>query len=389
MVQNKPLKIVYCIPSLAVVGGGQRILAIKANYFVEEFGYEIHVIVTDNGKISPYFHLHPSIQIHNLDINYDRVVPLYKRFFSYFHKRCLHKRRLNACLKQLMPDFTILMLRRELSFIMDMADDSIKIAENHFERHSYLNNANYGLLHYFPKFVWRKWQKIQIECLKRIQRFVVLTYEDEKQWFELDNITVIPNPLTFIPEHKSFCNSKQVIAVGRYVNQKGFDLLISAWQMIASKHQDWTLKIYGDGPLREMLQRKVIDAGLSDSGKLEFPVKDIAAKYAKSSVFVLSSRFEGFGLVIVEAMACGLPVVSFDCPCGPKDIISDHVDGILVKTGDVEELARQISYLIEHDEIREQMGKRALENVQRYKIENIAILWRDLFNALLQEKNNK
>ena len=127
MVQNKPLKIVYCIPSLAVVGGGQRILAIKANYFVEEFGYEIHVIVTDNGKISPYFHLHPSIQIHNLDINYDRVVPLYKRFFSYFHKRCLHKRRLNACLKQLMPDFTILMLRRELSFIMDMADDSIKI----------------------------------------------------------------------------------------------------------------------------------------------------------------------------------------------------------------------------------------------------------------------
>lgn len=122
---------------------------------------------------------------------------------------------------------------------------------------------------------------------------------------------------------------------------------------------------------------------------MEFPVKDIAAKYAESSVFVLSSRFEGFGLVIVEAMACGLPVVSFDCPCGPKDIISDHVDGILVKTGDVEELARQISYLIEHDEIREQMGKRALENVQRYKIENIAILWRELFYTLLQEKNNK
>lgn len=106
------------------------------------------------------------------------------------------------------------------------------------------------------------------------------------------------------------------------------------------------IKIYGDGPLRERLQRKVIDVGLSDSCKLEFPVKDIAAKYAESSVFVLSSRFEGFGLVIVEAMACGLPVVSFDCPCGPKDIISDHVDGILVKTGDVEELARQISYLM-------------------------------------------
>ena len=174
-----------------------------------------------------------------------------------------------------------------------MADRSIKIAENHFEKHSYLNNANYALLRYFPKCIWRKWQRIQIECLKKVERFVVLTYEDEKQWFELDNITVIPNPLTFIPEHKSFCNSKQVIAVGRYVNQKGFDLLISAWQMIASKHQDWTLKIYGDGPLRERLQRKVIDAGLSDSCKLEFPVKDIAAKYA-DEVIVLSEKVQKY-----------------------------------------------------------------------------------------------
>lgn len=389
MILNKSLKIVYCIPSLAIVGGGQRILAIKANYFVEKLGYEVHVIVTDNGNVPPYFHLHPSIQIHDLAINYDRVVPLYRRFFSYFYKRHLHKKRLNACLKKLNPDFTIIMLRREISFIMSMQDSSIKIAENHFEKHSYLNNADYSLLRYFPKIAWRKWQKIQMECLKKMHRFVVLTYEDEKQWTELDNITVIPNSLTFIPEKKSSCTSKQVIAVGRYVNPKGFDLLIAAWEKIAPKHKDWVLKIYGDGPLREALQAKVDAVGLSTSCILELPVKDIAAKYAESSIFVLSSRFEGFGLVMVEAMACGLPVVSFDCSCGPKDIISNHEDGILVEAGNVEELARQIAYLIEHDEIREQMGQRALENVQRYKIENIAVLWQDLFKELLQEKKSK
>ena len=123
--------------------------------------------------------------------------------------------------------------------------------------------------------------------------------------------------------------------------------------------------------------------------KLEFPVKDIAEKYAESSIFVLSSRFEGFGLVIVEAMACGLPVISFDCPCGPKDIIMNNKDGMLVSSGDVDGLVRQLLYLIEHDERRKQMGNSALVNVQRYKIENIAILWKDLFNMLLQEKNSK
>lgn len=389
MILNKPLKIVYCIPSLAVVGGGQRILAIKANYFVEKYGYEIHVVITDNGDKQPYFHLHPSIQVHNLDVNYDRVVPLYRRFFSYFYNRHLHKKRLNKCLKQLSPDFTVLMLRRELSFIMKMTDGSIKIAENHFEKHSYLNNANYGLLRYFPKFIWRKWQKKQIECLKKIRKFVVLTYEDAEQWDELNNVAVIPNPLTFIPTHISSYSSKQVIAVGRYVHQKGFDLLISAWKVIASKHKDWLLKIYGDGPLREALQQQINDAGIWDSCKLEFPVKDIAEKYAESSIFVLSSRFEGFGLVIVEAMACGLPVISFDCPCGPKDIIMNNKDGMLVSSGDVDGLVRQLLYLIEHDERRKQMGNSALVNVQRYKIENIAILWKDLFNMLLQEKNSK
>lgn len=353
------------------------------------YGYEIHIVITDNGDKKPYFDLHPSIRIHNLDINYDEALPLYKRFFCYAYKRAIHKKRLDRCLNQLKPDITILMLRRELSFINNITDGSLKIAENHFEKHSYLNNANYGLLRYIPRSIWERWQKLQIQYLKKMKRFVVLTYEDETQWSELDNIEVIPNPLTFISDSTSSYSNNQVIAVGRFVHQKGFDLLISAWKIVARKHADWSLKIYGDGPLRGILQQQIADEGLLDSCKLELPSNNISDKYAESSIFVLSSRYEGFGLVIVEAMSCGLPVVSFDCPCGPKDIITNYEDGILVKTGEIDSLAQQLLYLIEHDEERERMGKKALVNVQRYKIENIAVLWKNLFNVLMQEANNR
>lgn len=389
MEQKRTFKIVYCIPSLALVGGGQRILAIKANYFATHLGYEIHIVTTDNGDIPPFFHLDPSIKVHNLNINYDRYSPVYKRLFLYIYKRYLHKKRLKKCLAHIKADFTILMLRRELSFIEEMKDGSIKLAENHFEKHSYLNNANYSLLRYCPRFIWERWQLKQLECLKKIQRFIVLTHEDAKQWNELDNLVVIPNPLTFLPTKQSPVIAKQVIAVGRMEHQKGFDLLIDAWKIVAAKYNDWNLKIYGNGPLREELQLQINDSDLSGSCTLEYPVTDIAEKYAESSIFVLSSRFEGFGLVIIEAMSCGLPVVTFDCPCGPKDIITDHEDGILVKTGDVESLARQISYLIENEDIRKTMGEKALVNVQKYKIENIAVLWEKLFNELWQEKQNR
>jgi glycosyltransferase involved in cell wall biosynthesis len=146
------------------------------------------------------------------------------------------------------------------------------------------------------------------------------------------------------------------------------------------------LKIFGDGPLRELLQQQISDLKLTSSCLLEYPTEYIAEKYMESSIFVLSSRFEGFGLVIIEAMSCGLSVVSFDCPCGPKDIITNRKDGILVKTGDIEELAVQISYLIDNEKERKQLGKQALISVERYEIENIAILWKELFENLLLDR---
>lgn len=196
----------------------------------------------------------------------------------------------------------------------------------------------------------------------------------------MDNTTVIYNPLPFYPEQTSDCTAKEVIAVGRYAYQKGFDLLIETWRIVAQKHPDWNLRIYGGGDRSDFLALK--DKYHLDTLYLEEQTPDIIRNYCRSSIFVLSSRYEGFGMVITEAMSCGVPPVSFTCPCGPRDIIDDGKNGLLVENGNIEMLAEKICYLIENDEIRRKMGQQARIDVERFKIEQIAEQWKQLFESL-------
>ena len=194
-------------------------------------------------------------------------------------------------------------------------------------------------------------------------------------------MTVIPNPISFFPKTLSDGQAKQVIAVGRYTRQKGFDLLIQAWKIVNGRHPDWQLNIYGPGN-REEYQHMVEVLHLSGAIHCNEASPDIYARYAEHSIFVLSSRYEGFGLVIAEAMATGLPAVSFRCPCGPEDIITDHEDGLLVENGNIYNLAEAISYLIVHPEERQQMGKQAVASAQRYREDIIIQQWIQLFDSL-------
>ena len=374
-------KIAYCIPGLHYPSGMERVLTMKANYLSDICGYEIHIILTEGGDKIPYYKLSPHIQIHQLNINFDATYhqPILQRFISYFFKQLRFRSSLSKCLYKIKPDITISLLRRDINFINKINDGSIKIGEIHFNKSNYRDFTNYHLPTYIQKIIQQLWMNQLIRKLKKLKTFIVLSEEDKVCWTELKNVQVIYNPLSFYPDTYSSCERKQVIAVGRYVPQKGFDRLILAWDIVAKKHKDWTLRIYGDG-MRTELQNMINERNLGETCILEHTTSNIVEKYIKSSIFVLSSRFEGFGMVLTEAMACGVPPISFTCPCGPKDIIKNNEDGILVENGNIQELADKICFLIENEDVRKEMGRQARVNVRRFSIEKIGKQWDNLFS---------
>lgn len=383
----KNTRIVYCIPALYYPSGMERVLTMKANYLAKH-GYEIHIVITDGGDKKPAFSLHSSIQVHQLDIDFEepyRHSFLYRVWLYQVKMKSFYKK-LNTCLCQIKPDITVSLLRRDINIINKMTDGSLKIGEIHFDRLHYRNFVANWMPSFFYSFIQRRWMNSLIDELKRLSKFVVLTYEDAVFWPELNNVMVIPNPSSFFPDIISDCTHKQVIAVGRYVCQKGFDRLIPAWRKVVELHPDWTLKIHGDGSMRAQLQQQIQEYRLIESCFLESTVPDIVTKFQESSIFVLSSRFEGFSLALIEAMACGLPVVAFACHCGPSDIISDGIDGFLVEEGDVNGLVVNINRLIEDEKLRQKMGRNARLKSENYNIESIGVQWIELFESLLQER---
>lgn len=179
--------------------------------------------------------------------------------------------------------------------------------------------------------------------------------------------------------------SKKVIAVGRYSYEKGFDRLIKVWDIVNKEIKGWTLHIIGDGGCREALQNQINELGLNQCVFLDGLRNDMKEEYLDASLFVLSSRYEGFGMVLLEAMSCGVPVVSFDCPCGPKDLITDGENGYLVEDGDIEKLADRIVYLIRHPEKRKEMGAMAYKRSADYSEDKIMKQWMELFNEVLAD----
>lgn len=380
----RPYKIVYCTPALYMAGGVERVLTLKANYFAEHFGYDITIILTE-GKDKPLFYpLSDKISVINLDVNFEELwtCSFVRKIFVYLKKQRIYRRRLSEELMRLRPDITISLLRREINFLCDIKDGSKKVGELHVNRANYRNfeaGDSSAVKNLFAKF----WMRSLVSHLKRLDRFVVLTEEDRASWIELKNVEVIPDPLAFDIGEVSPLTTKRVIAVGRYVYQKGFDLLLQAWAKIEKQQSDWELAVYGMGdrtPYEQLIDQLQIDRSLCH---LNGSTSDIKKEYLNSSLFVFSSRFEGFGMVLIEAMACGLPVISFDCPCGPKDIVRHQEDGLLVPSGDINQLADAMQELMSDDHKRQQMSSAALVNVRRFQMDEIAIKWKSLFDEVM------
>ena len=378
-------KIVYCTPALYFAGGMERVLTQKANYFADHFGYDITIILTE-GKGKPLFYpLSDKVKVVNLNIGFEELwtCSFIKKIFIYLKKQCQYKMLLKKELMRIRPDITVSMLRREINFINDIKDGSKKIGEIHINRANFRNfesNDNNFIKRIFAKV----WMNSLLEKLKRLDRFIVLTEKDKEAWVELKNVYVIPNPLSFAPQTISKLTEKRIIAVGRYSHEKGYDLLLKTWSIVQNRITDWRLEIFGEGDRSQY--DKMISSLNIDSHRciLNGRSNNIQEEFINSSLAVCSSKFEGFGLVITEAMVCGLPVVSFDCPWGPRAIINDGEDGLLVENGNVEKLAEALVEMVQHPEKLRSMAAKAVENVQRFKIDQIAEKWKSIFDALYE-----
>lgn len=381
--KQKPLKIVYLSPALYMAGGVERVLTLKANYFAEHFGYDITIILTE-GKDKPLFYpLSDKIKVINLNIGFEELwtCSFVKKIFVYLKKQCRYKKLLSEQLMRLRPDITVSLLRREINFLNSIRDGSKKVGELHINRANY-RNFNTEQAGVIKRLFAKIWSGNLLGHLKQLDKLVVLTEKDQEAWDELDNVAVIPDPLPLRPSSISPQTSKRVVAVARYSHEKGIDLLLQAWALVEKRTEDWRLDVYGDGD-RISYERQAQALGLDKSRyQLHERTNDVEKVYTESSLFVLSSRFEGFGMVIVEAMACALPVVAFDCPWGPRSIICEGKDGLLVENGNVQEMADALVRLMADEPLRRLMGEAGIKNVQRFSIEKIAERWKVLFESL-------
>jgi glycosyltransferase involved in cell wall biosynthesis len=221
----------------------------------------------------------------------------------------------------------------------------------------------------------------------RLDALVVLTEQDRRRYDELLEGRVrlfrIPNTIRPNVGPAAPLEGTTVLAAGRLTRQKGFDLLIAAFAQVAEAHPQWRLRICGSGPWRGRLERLANDDGLADRVSLPGPAEPLAAEMDHAALFVLSSRFEGFPLVLLEAMAKGMPVVAFDCPTGPAEVIEDHRNGLLVAAQDVDALARAMAEAMDDRALRGRLGAAAARTAQRYTIEAVGPQWDALLEQLV------
>ncbi len=376
--------IIYHIASVHHPGGMERVLLNKVRWFAAQGGYELMVVTTDQQELPPFYDFPPQVRMVDLGIGYslDNGRNPVAKILSYFRKRRIHRRRLTELLIRERADIVVSLFPTESSFIPRIRDGSKKVLELHYNKYFRLQYGRTGLLGLADRF--RMWQDGRL--VRRFDRFVVLTQEDAGYWGALPNIQVIPNAALQIPEVSHDPDSRRVIAVGRLDYQKSFDRLLDAWALLPDDlRKTWHLDIFGQGEWETMLKERIVSLGISGSAEIHAPTTRIFEEYAASAFLVMSSHYEGFPMVLVEAMACGLPGVCFGFKCGPKDILRDGVNGRIVPEGDIPALAKAMEELMRNDVLRKRMGEEARKVTQTYSEQNVMKQWKQCFDALLQK----
>lgn len=382
------MKIIYCIPSYYNSGGMERVLSVKANYIADVLGWDVVIVTTSQKGREPFYSFSSKIKTIDLGINYDDIekMPLIKRIRARLKAKVIHKQRLRKVLLEEKADIVVSMFTHEMSFLPHIKDGSKKILELHFSKNFRQLDGKYNKKPTFIRLLNIILDSKDRKSIPLYDRFIVLSEKDAQAWgAKYKNLKVISNPTTFKKPSLTDITCNKVLAVGRLCPQKGFDTLISAWGIIPeSLRHKWHLDIIGGGPDRNKLESQIKEAGLSDSINIHPPTDNIISQLTTHSIFCFPSRYEGFGLSLMEAMSTGMACVAFDCPCGPSEMITDNYNGFLIsEQDDAHRFSIKLQSLMQSYDLRVKLGEKARTTISnKFSEEEIMKKWEEVFNEL-------
>lgn len=367
------MKIVYVFRSLAVWGGIERILVDKMNWLVAH-GHEVCMITADQGQHTLPYQMDSRIRMTDLCICFHHQYRYsgWRRLVDVWQRQRRFQRKLREQLRASGPDVIVCTTANYVGTLARLKGRVPLVVESHSICNRLVDNGR-------MRGVRRWWQR---RMLRRADMLVALTEGDAAEWRKwVDHVAVIPN-MVHVPQPTPLSSpaARRVIFAGRFEPQKQLDHLLTIWQKARQRHPGWTLAIYGEGSQRDWLLSEV---ALMDASIEVFPPTDhIFECYAQASILVLTSSFEPFGLVLPEAMLCGVPVVSYDCPYGPRAIITDGEDGLLARPQDADDFANKLCQLMDDEELRRRMGSKAAMKARHYEAHHVMPLWEKLFQDL-------
>ncbi len=360
------MNIVFITSTINQNGGIERVISRLSNYFIEKLNYNVDIISVYSKEENSCFSLNEKIDVKNLGIELQQKNSL--------KSRIIKTKEINKKIKQILnrENYDIIItfqapISNAILFNRKALKENIIVTEH-------VNYKFYGKLRHI----------INILNFKKADKLVVLTKYDEAFYSKfIKNVEVIPNAISFNTQHCCNYNAKKILAVGRIEEAKGFDYLIDAFNLIADKYNDWKLQIIGDGSQKQILNKKIREYGLQDRIKIKPFTQNIKQEYLQASIYALSSRVEGLPLVLLEAMECGLPIVSFDIEPALA-VLKDGKDSLIARSFNVQEFANNLEMLIQDERKREDYGKKAKKNVQEYKIDNMLLKWDKLFKNIIK-----
>ena len=381
------MRIVYVIDSVSEIGGIQSVTVQKANALAEIRGNDVWIIVSDCSHQGG-FTVSDKVHFVNLSVNYyeDDWKSEWHVLKGLLFKRRKHKKLLSRTLHEIKPDVVISTGTSEKFFILNIKGDWAIVREIH----SIKDYRTVTATTFFQKILAIVGNFVDYKlAIRRYDKVVVLTNTElHLKWSTYGNVIAIPNPVMRVSRVASPLTSKRVVAAGRLVPIKDFSSLIRSFKLVADRFPDWKLDIWGEGPCKTALEEEIRGCGLFNCVILRGTTNSVQQEFISDSIFVCTSMIDGFGLVLLEAMSCGLPVVSYDCDYGPREIIDDGRNGFLVPVGDELALADRICSLIEDEGLRKQMGAAAFERSKDFSMDRIIGLWMDLFTGLLVKKSS-